>query len=401
MADMANIYRHAAVTIIAAAAQDSNQGFLHTREEIPVAGIFTLPISLPGRRFGRVSLCRDEEQIYRYPPEPISKRAWTLQESILSPRCLIFATQQVFWKCTKAFWKDGGFTDWPTFQKNSGCWTNLGLAYTNQGIASFGGGDFVAVESALHPARSELAKRWFKVAEAYSSRKLSVTEDKLPALSSIAAMYHDILRDDYLAGLWRSSLIAGLLWVSNAQEENRPDRTCPTWSWFSIDSPVQFIYFYHPVAEWQSFAKIHNCNTTPLFDFAPYGQLKEGSFLEISGPTFTMIVEHSYGQGPDRFTLSSLDPSAPVLTSFFPDVKMHDYADMHVECLVLVRTTWQSWTAAGLVLCPCNLEKALYKRIGYFEAGPGSRQTWTESERNVLQASEWIFKAPMKSFTVV
>ena len=263
---MANIYRHAAVTIIAAAAQDSNQGFLHKREETLVAGIFTLPISLPDQKLGRVNLCRDEDQIYRYPPEPISKRAWTLQESILSPRCLIFATQQVFWKCTKVIWKGGGFTDWEAFRKNSGCWTNLGFAYTSQGIASFGSGDFVSVEGALHPTRSEQARRWFKVAEAYSSRKLSVTEDKLPALSSIAAMYHEVLRDDFLAGMWRSSLLAGPLWISNAQEEDRPKRICPTWSWFSIDSPVYFMYFSLPAAESQTFAKIHKCNTKPLFD---------------------------------------------------------------------------------------------------------------------------------------
>ena len=398
---MANIYRHAAVTIIAAVAQDSNQGFLHKREEIPIEGVFTLPIALPGQKIGRVNVCRSEEQIYRYPPEPISKRAWTLQESILSPRCLIFATQQVFWKCTKAFWKDGGFTDWATFQENSGCWTNLGLAYTNKGLASFGGGDFVSVERALHPTRSELARRWFKVAEAYSSRKLSVPEDKLPALSSIAAMYYDILKDDYLAGSWRSTLLAGLLWISNAQEEDRPNRICPTWSWLSIDSSVNFTYFYRPAAEWQSFAKVQSCNTVPLFDFAPYGQLKEGSALEVSSPAFTMILEHSYSQGAGHFTLSSLYHSAQVLTSFFPDIKVRDYAGMDVECLVLFRTTWQRWTAAGLVLIPFDLDKGLYKRIGYFEAGPGSRQSWTESERKVLQASGWIFNAPMRTFTVV
>ena len=398
---MANIYRHSVVTIIAAVSQDSNQGFLHKREEISVEGLFTLPISLPGQKVGTVKLCREEEQIYRYPPEPISKRAWTLQESILSPRCLIFATQQVFWKCTKAFWKDGGFTDWSTFQENSGCWTNLGLAYTSRGIASFGGGDFVSVESALPPARLELARRWFKVAEAYSSRQLSVPEDKLPALSSIAAMYYDILKDDYLAGLWQSSLLPGLLWVSNAQEEDRPNRICPTWSWLSIDSPVNFTYFYRPAAEWQSFAKIHKCNTVPFFDFAPYGQLKEGSFLKITSPAFTMILECSYSQGTGRFTLSSFKPSVHVLTSFFPDIKMHDYTGMRVECLVLFRTTWQRWTAAGLVLCPFDLENGLYKRIGYFEAGPGSCQSWTEAERKALHASGWIFNAPRRTFTVV
>jgi hypothetical protein len=419
---MANIYRYAALTIVAASASSSDQGFLQKREPVayrpdtlkpydsggPTFVPFTLPFRFRtqfGNAAGRVEVYRNNEQSCYQLPEPVSWRGWTLQEAILSPRCLIFATSQVFWKCSTSFWKDGGFMDWETFKKYSGCWVNVGLAYTSSGLASFGGGDFVTVENALLPTRTEIARRWSSVARTYSTRQITAFEDKLPAISSIAAIYQNVLKEDYLAGLWRSTLLSDLLWRCDHPERTRPKRICPTWSWLSVDCVIEFRYGHLPAADWQMLSKVLSCTVTPLFDFAPFGQLKNGSSLEISGPAFTMTLEYGRLKFSESSASSGTNKSSnwasPPRISYFPDVDTGDRIGTKVRCLPISRTTWQKWVMVGLVLAPVGFERGAYERIGYFEVGPGSEQHWSSGRAREKSADlGWVLNEDMQTFTV-
>jgi hypothetical protein len=74
---------------------------------------------------------------------------------------------------------------------------------------------------------------------------LTFGKDKLPALSGIAKM---IMEDDeYVAGMWKSDLIKGLLWRRKFGEESVGISTewrAPSWSWAKacINGPIT----YHP-----------------------------------------------------------------------------------------------------------------------------------------------------------
>lgn len=77
-----------------------------------------------------------------------------------------------------------------------------------------------------------------KVVEHYSKTKLTYGSDRLPALSGIAARQQRVTRDQYLAGMWKESLITQLSWEVLGKKSRRPEWRAPTWSWASIDGDV-------------------------------------------------------------------------------------------------------------------------------------------------------------------
>ena len=94
---MPKYYGANTVTICAASADRSSSGFLNERSEAPCEyGPFQLRYTSPNGD-GVFQLLREQVQEV----QPISKRAWTLQESLLSRRLMIFSTKQLFWHCTQ------------------------------------------------------------------------------------------------------------------------------------------------------------------------------------------------------------------------------------------------------------------------------------------------------------
>jgi hypothetical protein len=100
---------------------------------------------------------------------------------------------------------------------------------------------------------------WKCLVEDYSSRCLTHTEDKLPALSGLAYAISKLSGDKYLTGLWQSMLLETLVWHifvyensyyndSAYKAELPPQRKSqvsysahyrtPLWSWASVDASV-------------------------------------------------------------------------------------------------------------------------------------------------------------------
>ncbi|KAH6680770.1 hypothetical protein B0J14DRAFT_273063 [Halenospora varia] len=134
--------------------------------------------------------------------------AWALQERILSRRVLIFGGDRLYWDC----------------QQSKG-----------RGPISF----------RFPPQVSN--KDWHFIVMEYSGRELTIESDKLPALAGLAELYRQATGDQYLAGLWRSSLIVDLLWkrqrvlschgvLTSMPMEYR----APSWSWAALDGNVSF-----------------------------------------------------------------------------------------------------------------------------------------------------------------
>lgn len=91
---------------------------------------------------------------------------------------------------------------------------------------------------------------WWRVIRLYAMRKLTIEDDKLPALSGLAQVYREVTHDSYLAGLWKASLLCALCWyykkrgVWNEEEiviGCRPKRyRVPSWSWASVETRENF-----------------------------------------------------------------------------------------------------------------------------------------------------------------
>lgn len=91
---------------------------------------------------------------------------------------------------------------------------------------------------------------WKRTVEVYSRTRLTVSRDKLIALSGIAQEFSEKIKSRYVAGLWRKHLESQLLWQVNELYRDgifenpgrRDPRRAPSFSWASIDTPHGVTY---------------------------------------------------------------------------------------------------------------------------------------------------------------
>jgi hypothetical protein len=100
------VYQYATVTIGAEAASDGSEGLFESmRLRKPSS---TLPHTLCHSNTkglqGMIYFRIDPELRGRSSRGPLSNRAWTMQEEILSPRFLRFSETQILWRCPSAEW---------------------------------------------------------------------------------------------------------------------------------------------------------------------------------------------------------------------------------------------------------------------------------------------------------
>ncbi|KAK6850028.1 heterokaryon incompatibility protein-domain-containing protein [Apiospora arundinis] len=240
---MASVYANAAVVISALEAASSNVGFLHPEvERVPLAALnedYAVQ-KVFGRAYEYLQAC------------PLNSRAWCMQERLLARRVLHFGREQMFWECSSNFTSESGDT------------------YTgdNTGhVAAL----FIKLRKTIRepPEWENESDHWYRLLEEYTTRKLTVSTDKLPALAGAATLTQSRgLRDGsgtptYVAGLWREDLVRGLVWGAEYDHgEGRKvwglsssDRCstlveaplgsngiprAPSWSWASVDGAVIF-----------------------------------------------------------------------------------------------------------------------------------------------------------------
>jgi hypothetical protein len=276
IACMSRIYQNASLTICAAAAKSCHDGFLEmhslsTRRQqearcsIPLVDencqyVGTIQLEVAWRREAPIHLSLDME--------PLNQRAWTLQETFLSPRKLYFGTERLLWVCASETVPDGGFLT----PADRAQWMDLS-GRSNSGLRERDGN-----------IKEGLPSEWTFALELYSARELSVAEDKLPAISAIAAYIHECTQWQYLAGLWRQRLLQCLPW-RRSPSANGPPRNCqqwraPSWSWASIDAGV----FYHNTDfASEPLATVEACTSEALHATNPFGQVKDAEIV-VRGP---------------------------------------------------------------------------------------------------------------------
>ncbi|OCL10927.1 HET-domain-containing protein [Glonium stellatum] len=235
LAAMCRIYQQAFITIVAANAENANQGFLSCRE--PPAPATRVPFWTQDGRLGTVSLRL--EGWYDDESEPVNTRAWTLQERLLSPRLLIYATHTLQYQCQQHTVNLG---DSINFSFGGGAWRLPSFSNLSSGnrVSEWD------VQSA--------GRTWGYIISLYSQRRLSYIEDKLTALAGIAEAFSSQIQVEYLAGLWSGELLPRLLlWMTDQTTDYSPCAiyTAPSWSWAALKSAVSFTTFYvHHAYEW-------------------------------------------------------------------------------------------------------------------------------------------------------
>ncbi|KAF2964342.1 hypothetical protein GQX73_g9223 [Xylaria multiplex] len=179
---------------------------------------------------------------------PLNKRAWVLQERLLSCRNLHFCSQEVFFECCKTAASEG-YPDGLPLPEFCG---DAPLPKI------FEPGDNSYVKSLSERwkylgSRSETTfSIWSDIVTQYSSCQLTFASDKLVAISGIAR-YLEVARDDiYVAGLWAKTIAAEMAWHRSWVNPRVPDfqrnvlvsyqgyveDRAPSFSWAATDFPV-------------------------------------------------------------------------------------------------------------------------------------------------------------------
>jgi hypothetical protein len=234
---MSIIYQKSEVTIIAANAASSAEGFLRVAE-CPdfVHGLFKIAFQYEDMDYLSAG-CRT---YYDSRKDPINSRAWTLQERILSLRCLLYSYSGLKWACNTCERNPSGPSIAPEMFPRLICLKK-----------KFQGSDNTY-------SSEELRQSWLKIRNEYSQRNLTYGQDKLAAISAIAFEVSNDSGWTYLAGLWKEHLFLDLHWhrrycnlprnaniepeVYDDEPKNppsqRPEYRAPYWSWASIDGAV-------------------------------------------------------------------------------------------------------------------------------------------------------------------
>ena len=158
---------------------------------------------------------------------PLLKRAWAVQEQILSRRMLHFGEDQMSWECLEVKTNE---TSWHGSTISGGKMSLDRDMPMHNPIPMYAVTDAAAVDYNI----------WGGVVTTYSACDLTFPEkDKFVAISGIARNL--CVGDTYLAGLWKNDLPSQLNWMTGSQTTQcrRPSNwRAPSWSWASIDGPV-------------------------------------------------------------------------------------------------------------------------------------------------------------------
>ncbi|KAI0332048.1 HET-domain-containing protein [Cubamyces sp. BRFM 1775] len=291
LARMQDVYRHAYLTIDVGSAASVTDGFLRDRR--PLDPDNWLPFICPSRRDGSPvhepthapighvywdAAVKDFAGLWTsdftisdtgsflsfQPTSHTVGRGWCLQERLLSTRSLIFTFETVQLRCH-------------TLTRNV------------EGARHEDKYDLPRLpEATFHPDREvvpgcdewkRISMVWRDIVCDYSRRSLSNPSDKLIALSGLAGMFAPVLGPDYLAGLWRDTLLQDLLWESDSRGIAHPHHyRAPSWSWASHDGQIDcYMRDKIRIDRMVSLAEVVECTTTVQDETLPFGHVVDGT----------------------------------------------------------------------------------------------------------------------------
>ncbi|KAI1156703.1 HET-domain-containing protein [Nemania diffusa] len=240
---MGQYYGDATVTLCAASAIASSSGFQATPPpaEDPANYLFgpvELRVKTATGELGTLQVLKEADYLNSHRErEPIVRRGWTLQESLLSRRMLIFSSLHLYFSCKEANASCGGREPLPKPR-------TIGMYQSRvDGVSTISG------LQRMYP----VVKTWDRVVNEYTQRLLGFPGDKLLAISAMAASLVRMARDEralvsrYCAGLlldvegkdwgWEGELLWAVTQPATPLGTTGLTFT-PSWSWASVEAPV-------------------------------------------------------------------------------------------------------------------------------------------------------------------
>ncbi|KAI1362450.1 HET-domain-containing protein [Xylaria arbuscula] len=409
---MGKYYGDATVTICAASADTCSKGFLSNRllTDDPFKYLFG-PIQLSAKtktgEIGTIQIIKEPDYLNGHRQrEPIVERGWTLQESLLSRRILVFSSDHLYFSCREANASCGGSEPVPRSRV-------MGMHESRvPGIST------ISSRQRISPALST----WDVVIEEYTQRQLGCFDDKLPAISAMAASLVSTAREEraqelrYCAGLmldlqvdnkrWKGQL----LWSVRQSASNVPEPgsyLSPSWSWASLQAPV--------LKGQSTFDDTGEADEIRLLDFGtqledasnPFGAVT-GGFIKLWARTclFSTIDRSSVNMLFTRDLVYSLSEEVEKRPSRYSLVVCPDTAEMEdmiasggldvllVELITTRPRNRFSRFPCGLIVTQTEElapETTCYKRIGIFEFMSTARSKSEDDE--AVQKARAVFES--------
>jgi hypothetical protein len=233
---MGDIFSNAAITVMAAAAKDSNESFPTCSLERMRSQVFHI-CEAPDQRirpdvFVREFISTGEEHPDSKPserptapiwsPSKMDSRAWCLQEALLSCRVLRHEPRGMVFRCGKVEHSENrvGFraSDRPF-------WT-----------------DQRPLQQMSTASRRDMIIEWQQVTGAASRRTPTYASDKLPRISGLAAMFSRIFgpNNEHYTVTWKARFVQYLIWTPYHPRPKleHSEYLSHLWSWPSHRSAV-------------------------------------------------------------------------------------------------------------------------------------------------------------------
>ncbi|KAF3014758.1 hypothetical protein E8E14_010175 [Neopestalotiopsis sp. 37M] len=251
---MCEVYANAVCNIAATGAADSTQGLFFTHSQV-VDCSFMVDVCWPK------NTVKESTQLDRYlvlfskqwkesvEKQSLNRRAWVIQERMLSKRVISFARDQLFWECLELRANEAFPNGTPSDNGASVYWMY----------------DKFFMKDILYglspaPCESEIARPiswesecwnrymfngWREFLVSYTRCGLTKPADKLVAIRGVAEAFGRCMQldflEDFVAGLWLPQLGWELCWtVMNLHRTSMATARwrAPSWSWASIESQV-------------------------------------------------------------------------------------------------------------------------------------------------------------------
>ena len=209
--NMTDIFSFSTLTLAATSAKDDSQGLFRLIEPPSRFNVADSKGQMRGLMVYESKLTSLSRELTR---APLVGRAWAYQERLLSPRILHFCNGFLVFECMHQTVTEDGFV------------SNTGQPKIDH------------TRALTEFTQKSLAARWRHVVQVYSSLNLTFEPDRLPAIAGLAQQMAKYRKDDYISGLWTSSIIDDLAWRKPQRMNKRS--TSPTWSWAKGDGGIYY-----------------------------------------------------------------------------------------------------------------------------------------------------------------
>lgn len=232
---MGTIYKNSSFTIAAARSPSAGMVFL---DALTAPSMLLLPFYLPDAELGTVFL--EFDYIDTAGVNPLSSRACAFQEALLSLRILYYGLKDLYWKCLKERINISKFDDDKNgYTRKSSVVFLDNLLYPDAKMFSRAfTRDTSGRKTSREPSGLTQYDIWTYMIEDYSGRAITLSEDRLPALSGVAGEPQKIWNDEYNAGMWRKCFLLHLARSRYVDEPALTDYQSPGWSWITRGSEV-------------------------------------------------------------------------------------------------------------------------------------------------------------------